>query len=118
MDTAGRTDFRRQEPARVAKRWCGHSLWHRSAEPTEARRLAEAQQQVLQVEAEAEHLRAAADEDARTAAGPRASPDLLFTESGFRVLFAESGFRLPGSSGAEAAGWSMDPRERVDPSQA
>lgn len=38
---------------------------------SEARRLADAQQRVLRAEAEAEHLRAAADEDARTA-GERA----------------------------------------------
>jgi hypothetical protein len=43
--------------------------------PAEARRLAEAQQQVLRVEAEAEHLRAAADEDARTAEKRATVPD-------------------------------------------
>ena len=41
----------------------------------EARRLAQAQEQVLRVEAEAEHLRTAAEEDARTAAERAADRD-------------------------------------------
>ena len=44
---------------------------------SEARRLAETQQQVLRVEAEAEHLRAASDDDARTAVELAAERDTM-----------------------------------------